>query len=132
MVIESVFHTTPEKAPPTNFEAASVAFCTTLCYNHSVKQTKRGHSMSILNGNISYGAIRPEPSPFGCRLSAEKTVALPGCLSLTFDDARDFCFALSSRGLVVLDAKDKRDPREIASLDVVRGGRSIAYAGGYL
>ena len=88
--------------------------------------------MSILNGNISYGAIRPEPSPFGCRLSAEKTVALPGCLSLTFDDARDFCFALSSRGLVVLDAKDKGDPREIASLDVVRGGRSIAYAGGYL
>ena len=88
--------------------------------------------MSILNGNISYGAIRPEPSPFGRRLSAEKTISLPGCLSLTFDDARAFCFALSSRGLVVFDARDKDDPREIASLELVKGGRSIVYAKGYL
>ena len=88
--------------------------------------------MSILNGNISYGAIRPEPSPFGRRLSPEKTVALPGCMSLTLDGERKYCYALSSRGLVILDVSDKHEPKEVSSLPEVKGGRSIAYAEGYL
>lgn len=88
--------------------------------------------MSILNGNVSYGALGASPSPFGRRLSPERTLPLPGCMSLTFDDQRALCFALSGRGLVVLDASDRHEPREIASLAEIRGGRSIAYGNGYL
>ncbi len=88
--------------------------------------------MSILNGSVSYDAITPEPSPFGRRLSPERTLPLPGCMSLTFDARREYCFALSSRGLVVFDARDRLEPREIASLPCVKGGRSIVYDGGYL